>query len=156
MIESAAVWRTHHSLSDSARFTVLSAVRVFSLDSPRTAEERITHSLSFAAICKIGDRLELQVRSLEMNGRIIPLALDAYDTDGLQGIYCPETSASKNSRTATNDAISTARTTFGGLVGDIASTVIRTGATIAKSASGEVSVSVVSGYEFYLVKSERK
>ena len=49
-----------------------------------------------AAICKIGDRLELQVRSLEMNGRIIPLALDAYDTDGLQGIYCPETSASKN------------------------------------------------------------
>ena len=109
-----------------------------------------------AAICKIGDRLELQVRSLEMNGRIIPLALDAYDTDGLQGIYCPETSASKNSRTATNDAISTAGTTFGGLVGDIASTVIRTGATIAKSATGETSVSVVSGYEFYLVKSERR
>ena len=109
-----------------------------------------------AAICKIGDRLELQVRSLEMNGRIIPLALDAYDTDGLQGIYCPETSTSKNSRTATNDAISTAGTTFGGLVGDIASTVIRTGATIAKSATGETSVSVVSGYEFYLVKSERR
>jgi hypothetical protein len=68
-----------------------------------------------AAICKIGDRLELQVRSLEMNGRIIPLALDAYDTDGLQGIYCPETSASKNSRTATNNAISTAGTTPGAI-----------------------------------------
>ena len=117
---------------------------------------RIPANTHLAAICKIGDRLELQVRSLEMNGRIIPLALDAYDTDGLQGIYCPETSAVKNSRTATNDAISTAGTTFGGLVGDIASTVIRTGATIAKSASGEVSVSVVSGYEFYLVKAERR
>lgn len=117
---------------------------------------RIPANTHLAAICKIGDRLELQVRSLEMNGRIIPLALDAYDTDGLQGIYCPETSASKNSRTATNDAISTAGTTFGGLVGDIASTVIRTGATIAKSASGAVSVSVVSGYEFYLVKAERR
>ena len=117
---------------------------------------RIPANTHLAAICKIGDRLELQVRSLEMNGRIIPLALDAYDTDGLQGIYCPETSASKNSRTATNDAISTAGTTFGGLVGDIASTVIRTGATIAKSASGELSVSVVSGYEFYLVKAERR
>ena len=117
---------------------------------------RIPANTHLAAICKIGDRLELQVRSLEMNGRIIPLALDAYDTDGLQGIYCPETTASKNSRTATNDAISTAGTTFGGLVGDIASTVIRTGATIAKSASGEVSVSVVSGYEFYLVKAERR
>ena len=78
---------------------------------------RIPANTHLAAICKIGDRLELQVRSLEMNGRIIPLALDAYDTDGLQGIYCPETSASKNSRTATNDAISTAWTTFGGLVG---------------------------------------
>ena len=117
---------------------------------------RIPANTHLAAICKIGDRLELQVRSLEMNGRIIPLALDAYDTDGLQGIYCPETSAVKNSRQATNDAISTAGTTFGGLVGDIASTVIRTGATIAKSASGELSVSVVSGYEFYLVKAERR
>ena len=117
---------------------------------------RIPANTHLAAICKIGDRLELLVRSLEMNGRIIPLALDAYDTDGLQGIYCPETSSQKNSRTATNDAISTAGTTFGGLVGDIASTVIRTGATIAKSASGEVSVSVVSGYEFYLVKAERR
>ena len=35
-------------------------------------------------------------------------------------------------------------------------TVIRTGASIAKSATGEVSVSVVSGYEFYLVKAERR
>ena len=117
---------------------------------------RIPANTHLAAICKIGDRLELQVRSMEMNGRIIPLALDAYDTDGLQGIYCPETSAVKNSRQATNDAISTAGTTFGGLVGDIASTVIRAGATIAKSASGELSVSVVSGYEFYLVKAERR
>lgn len=117
---------------------------------------RIPANTHLAAICKIGDRLELQVRSLEMNGRIIPLALDAYDTDGLQGIYCPETSASKGAKQAGNDAISTAGTTFGGLVGDLASTVIRTGASIARSASGEVSVSVVSGYEFYLVESERK
>ena len=117
---------------------------------------RIPANTHLAAFCKLGDRLELSVRSLEMNGRIVPLALDAYDTDGLQGIYCPETSASKNSRQASNDAISAAGTTFGGLVGDLASTVLRTGASIARSASGEVSVSVVSGYEFYLVKSERK
>jgi hypothetical protein len=74
----------------------------------------------------------------------------------LQGIYCPETSASRNSRKAADDAVSTAGQTFGGLVGDIANTVIRTGASIAKSATGELSVSVVSGYEFYLVKSEKR
>ena len=117
---------------------------------------RIPANTHLSAICKIGDRLELSVRSLEMNGRIVPLALDAYDTDGLQGIYCPETSASRNSRKAADDAISTAGQTFGGLVGDIANTVIRTGASIAKSATGELSVSVVSGYEFYLVKSEKR
>ena len=108
-----------------------------------------------AAVCKVSDRLELSVRSIEMNGRILPLQLVAYDTDGMAGIYCPETSASRNRRRASSDAISAANSTFGGLVGDLANTVLRTGATIAKSASGELSVKVVSGYEFYLVKSER-
>ena len=108
-----------------------------------------------AAMCKVSDRLELSVRSVEMNGRILPLQLVAYDTDGMAGIYCPETSASRNSRRASSDAISAVNSTFGGLVGDLANTVLRTGATIAKSASGELSVKIVSGYEFYLVKSER-
>ncbi len=108
-----------------------------------------------AAVCKVSDRLELSVRSVEINGRILPLQLVAYDTDGMAGIYCPETSASRNSRRTSSDAISAANSTFGGLVGDLANTVLRTGATIAKSASGELSVKVVSGYEFYLVKLER-
>lgn len=117
---------------------------------------RVPANTHLQAICKIGDRLELQVRSLDLGGRIVPLSLEAYDTDGLQGIYCPETPASKNSRKASDDAIATAGQTFGGLVGDLANTVIRTGASIAKSATGEVSVSVVSGYEFYLVKIEKR
>ena len=117
---------------------------------------RIPANTHLQAICKIGDRLELSVRSLDLGGRIVPLALDAYDTDGLQGIYCPETSSARASKQASQDAIQTAGTTFGGLVGDLASTVLRTGASIARSATGEVSVSVVSGYEFYLVKSEKR
>lgn len=117
---------------------------------------RIPANTHLSAICDIGDRLQLSVRSLELGGRIVPLLLEAYDTDGMKGIYCPETASSKASRKASDEAISTAGQTFGGLVGDIASTVIRTGATIAKSASGELSVSVVSGYEFYLVKSEKR
>lgn len=117
---------------------------------------RIPANTHLAAICKIGDRLELQIRSLEMSGRIVPLALDAYDTDGLTGIYCPETSSVKNTREVSRDVLTAGTTAFGGLVGDIANTVIRTGASIARNASGELSVSVVSGYEFYLVKSEKR
>ncbi len=108
------------------------------------------------AICKIGNRLELNVKSVEMNGKIIPLNLCAYDTDGLKGIYCPETSSNKNAKKAENDALSASGATFGGLVGDIANTIIRTGVNIARSSSGEVSVNVSSEYEFFLVKSERR
>ena len=117
---------------------------------------RVPANTHLAAVCKVADRLELNVHSVDMNGRIVPLQLVAYDTDGMAGIYCPETAASRNSRRASADAISAAKSAFGGLVGDLANTVLRTGATIARSASGELSVKVVSGYEFYLVKVERK
>lgn len=117
---------------------------------------RIPANAHLNAICKIGNRLELNVKSVEMNGKIIPLNLCAYDTDGLKGIYCPETSSNKNAKKAENDALSASGATFGGLVGDIANTIIRTGVNIARSSSGEVSVNVSSGYEFFLVKSERR
>lgn len=111
---------------------------------------RIPANTHLQAICKIDDRLRLTIRSLEMNGKIIPLQLEAYDSDGLAGIYCPE--ASKSVKTATNDLITTAGSSLGGLVGNLANTVIRTGATIARTASGENTVTINSGYEFYLVK----
>lgn len=117
---------------------------------------RIPANSHLNAICKIGNRLELNVKSVEMNGKIIPLNLCAYDTDGLKGIYCPETSSNKNAKKAENDALSASGATFGGLVGDIANTIIRTGVNIARSSSGEVSVNVSSGYEFFLVKYERR
>ena len=117
---------------------------------------RIPANSHLNAICKIGNRLELNVKSVEMNGKIIPLNLCAYDSDGLKGIYCPETSSNKNAKKAENDALSASGATFGGLVGDIANTIIRTGVNIARSSSGEVSVNVSSGYEFFLVKSERR
>ena len=115
---------------------------------------RIPANTHLQAICKIDDRLHLTIRSLEMNGKIIPLQLEAYDSDGLAGIYCPE--ASKSVKTATNDLITTAGSSLGGLVGNLANTVIRTGATIARTASGENTVTINSGYEFYLVKIEKR
>jgi len=115
---------------------------------------RIPANTHLQAICKIDDRLRLAIRSLEMNGKIIPLQLEAYDSDGLAGIYCPE--ASKSVKTATNDLITTAGSSLGGLVGNLANTVIRTGATIARTASGENTVTINSGYEFYLVKIEKR
>ena len=129
-------------------------VSVRMLEEYNDGDIRIPANTHLQAICKLDSRLHLSIRSLEMNGKIIPLQFEAYDTDGLEGIYCPE--SSKATKTATNDLITTAGTSLGGLVGNIANTVIRTGATIARTASGENAVSINSGYEFYLVKIEKR
>ena len=129
-------------------------VSVRMLEEYNDGDIRIPANTHLQAICKLDSRLHLSIRSLEMNGKIIPLQFEAYDTDGLEGIYCPE--SSKAAKTATNDLITTAGTSLGGLVGNIANTVIRTGATIARTASGENAVSINSGYEFYLVKIEKR
>lgn len=126
------------------------------LENYQDEDTRIPANAHLNAICKIGERLELTVKSIELNGKIIPLNLCAYDTDGIKGIYCPETSGNKNAKKAENDALSTTGSTFGGLVGDIANTIIRTGVNIARSSTGETSVNVSSGYEFFLVKSEKR
>ena len=130
-------------------------IRVRLLENYEADGISIPANTHLTAICRIGKRLELSVLSMQMNGIIVPLSLEAYDTDGLPGIYCPETISSKSATQASNDAISAAGSTFGGLVGDIANTIIRTGANLARSANGKVSVSVVSGYEFFLVNNDK-
>jgi conjugative transposon TraM protein len=42
------------------------------------------------AVCQSGeDRLRMTVRSLQLNGQLIPLDLDVYDMDGLAGVNMP-------------------------------------------------------------------
>ena len=108
------------------------------------------------AVCRIGERLELSVRSVQLNGVIVPLSLEAYDMDGMPGIYCPETVSSRNADRASKDAISAAGSVIGGFVGSLANTIVRTGANLARNAAGKTSVSVVSGYEFFLVKMDKR
>ena len=109
-----------------------------------------------SANCTIGDRLSLKVTSVELGGQIIPLNLDAYDRDGSLGIYCPETGSTRNKNTVTNSALTTASSTIGGMVGRIAGAAINTGASVVRNATGDVTVTITSGYEFYLMKSKRR
>lgn len=46
-----------------------------------------THLQAYATI---DSRLELEITSIEIGGRIITLGYTAYDTDGIKGIYCPD------------------------------------------------------------------
>ena len=89
-----------------------------------------------------------------MNGRILCLDYEAYDYDGNKGIYCPETSASRNSRTVADQAVSTGTSIVGGRLGSVANAVVRTGASLFRNASGESYVNLKSGYEFYIMKKQ--
>ena len=112
----------------------------------------IPENTHLAAVCSLSGRLELMVNSFEMNGRIYPINLKAYDVDGYEGIYCPETVAVKGRKKVTGEAVSTAGTALAGLVGGVAGKIVRTGASLLTSASGEQSVQISSGYEFYLME----
>lgn len=112
----------------------------------------IPENTHLSAVCSLSGRLELMVNSFEMNGRIYQINLKAYDIDGYEGIYCPETAAVKGRKKVTGEAVSTAGTALSGLVGGVAGKILRTGASLLTSASGEQSVQIASGYEFYLME----
>lgn len=109
-----------------------------------------------SALCTIRDRLYLTVSSVEMNGRIRRLGLEGYDTDGSRGIYCPSVDASA-ARSARDEALNIGQSALRGSIGNIASSVLRTGAGIIRSSSGNMTtVTVPSGYTIYLMKEEKR
>ena len=109
-----------------------------------------------SALCTIRDRLYLTVSSVEMNGRIRRLGLEGYDTDGSLGIYCPSVDGSA-ARTARDEALNIGQSALRGSIGNIASSVLRTGAGIIRSSSGNTTtVTVPSGYTIYLMKEEKR
>lgn len=103
------------------------------------------------ATCSIGSRLELEIANVEMQGRILALGYEAYDTDGARGIYCPD--AQNNvQQTARSRGTSLAGTALRSRVGRVAGDIVSTGISLIESSNGERTVTVPSGYEFFIVK----
>lgn len=98
----------------------------------------------------------MRVTSVEQKGKIYGLSLDAYDIDGGLGIYCPETGTTRNNNTIKNSAVTAASSSIGGVVGRVAGTIVNTGASLIRNSSGDVSVSISSGYEFYIMKTKKR
>lgn len=113
----------------------------------------IPRNTHLQAVCKIGERLELRVQSLEMGSRIYTLGYVAYDTDGYEGIYCPDLHKQDREQAQTR-GLGLFNALIGSRVGRTVSEVVQTGVSIAQSRSGEVTVTVPAGYRFFLVKSE--
>jgi len=105
------------------------------------------------ASCTINRRLEMEIANIEMQGRILTLGYEAFDTDGTKGIYCPDTGDA--GRTVKSKGTSLAGTALSSRVGRVASDVVTTGVSLIESTSGERTVSVPSGYTFFIVKKKQ-
>ena len=105
-----------------------------------------------SAVCTIGERLFMEIGSVEYGGHIVRLGYSAYDTDGTIGIYCPETGAVSAGKQIKDDAVNTVSSAISGFFGQIGNAFVRTGANLLQSGDGVTSVNVAAGYEFYIYK----
>lgn len=60
------------------------------LETARIKDTRIPKQSKLIAQAKIeGNRMQLHIKSIEIDGQIMPVKLSAYDTDGQEGVYIP-------------------------------------------------------------------
>ena len=110
----------------------------------------IPRNTHLQGVVSIADRMEVRISSLDIGGRILTLRFEAFDTDGGKGIYCSDLSAATKS--ATDQALSTASSTLNSRLGRIARDAATVGASIVRTKSGEATVSVPAGYTFYIIE----
>lgn len=106
------------------------------------------------ASCSINSRLDLEISNIEMQGRILALGYEAYDTDGTRGIYCPDVGSA--GKTVRSRGTNLAGTALSSRVGRLASDVVSTGVSLIESATGERTVTVPAGYTFFIVKKKQQ
>lgn len=119
-------------------------------------------------ICDVSNRLKISVTTINYGGKIYYTNLDIYDNDGTEGIYCPvivagrkDKSGQRLGKTALSEAASIASSALSAnpYLGRMAGQSIRE-ITQSIDVNGNISVSVTSGYEFYvfenLEKNEKK
>lgn len=115
-------------------------------------------------ICNVGERLNIEISTINYGGRIYRTDMSVYDSDGTEGIYCPVIEQKKGKKAAGRIAgqaatgvASTAATLFTGnpFVGRAASNSIQELSRITLS-NGSVAVNIVSEYEFYIFENIKK
>ena len=102
------------------------------------------------ATCSISDRLSLKVSSLNINGNIYSINLVAYDNDGGEGLYCPNTSKAK--KQAAEEAGQIVSSAVQSAISGVAGRIVNAGATLVSSKGGTEKVEVTAGYQFFLLQ----
>lgn len=113
-----------------------------------------------------GNRMNLIVQSLEVDGALAGVQLSAYDLSGQEGIYVPDAPVSDAvvnftsgmaSTLATSGSVNINNTTAVEQVkGDLIRGAVRGGADLVKGAVETFKVKINSGYRLYLYDTTRK
>lgn len=104
------------------------------------------------ATCTVGERLKIQVNSIEVNGKIYNVKYTAYDNDGVEGLYCPQSSAVKATEQAAEQAGQLAQSAVQGAVTGYPGRILQAGAQLVRTAKGNTAVNVTAGYAFFLMQ----
>lgn len=109
-----------------------------------------------------GQRMTIVVTSIESGGNVIPVEMNAYDTDGQKGLFVPNSAE----RTAAKDALANIGQSFGTSISfarsagqqvamDLTRGVMSGGSQYLSAKMREVKVTLKAGYQLLLIAKEK-
>lgn len=114
----------------------------------------IPKNTHLSAQCTLGERIDIKVNNIEINGKILNLGYTAYDNDGNEGLYCPESNSKKTTQQATSQATNITTQLLSQALSGVASNVVQAGTQMVQSTKGVKSAQISAGYTFYLLKDD--
>lgn len=114
----------------------------------------IPKNTHLTAQCTIGERLTLKVSNIEINGKILSLGYSAFDNDGNEGLYCPESREKKDDKTIKDQGGNIGTSLLQSAMPGVASQILNTGTSIIRNAGGVKAAQISAGYKFFLLKDD--
>ena len=119
------------------------------------------HSLLMAQAKIDGNRIQLLIKSIEVNGRILPVKLSAYDTDGQMGVYIPgseEVSAIKEMGANVGGSMGTSFTFSSSakdqIISEVTRGVMQGAGQLLQKKLRTIKVTLKGGYRLFLVQTK--
>lgn len=119
------------------------------------------HSLLMAQAKIDGNRMQLLIKSIEVNGRILSVKLSAYDTDGQMGVYIPgseEVSAIKEMGANVGGSMGTSFTFSSSakdqIISEVTRGVMQGAGQLLQKKLRTIKVTLKGGYRLFLVQTK--
>lgn len=127
-------------------------------DLPLEGNIIIPKNTHLSAVITIGRRLQISVTTIEIGGMAHNIGYKAVDVDGTEGLYCPSSKGEQTVKQAGQQLSNIGRSALSTGITGLSNTmtqIVNSGAQLIASASGEQTVLLTSGYEFFIRKGKK-